>query len=201
MEYIPGEDLRDVWESLGMINKLWLAWTLRTYVAQLRKVHLANRDIPGPLDGSGTPLPCIGHYFTEMGAGQFASYREMTSWFDSKYRITLQLEEQSTPETAQKRPEELSFDSSMPLVLTHGDISLNNIRLGRDGTLWLLDWEHSGAYPEWFEYSCILAYENSHKIPRAWLHLAPFIAGEQESKHTFLRRIMPALQSFWFEEQ
>ena len=202
MEHIPGEDLRDVWGSLSMISKLWVAWTLRGYVAQLRAVHLANRDIPGPLDGSGTSLPCNGHYFTEMGAGPFASYREMSAWFESKYRITLQLEQKYDPDIAKERLENpLYFDSSMPLVLTHGDISLNNIRLGSDGTLWLMDWGHSGAFPEWFEYSCILAYENNPKTPRAWLRLAPFIAGGHGSKHPFMRYIMPALISFHFVEQ
>jgi len=47
----------------------------------------------------------------------------------------------------------------MPLVFTHGDISPNNIRLGKDGALWLLDWESAGAYPQWFEYANMMAYD------------------------------------------
>jgi hypothetical protein len=118
MESILGEDLRDIWGSLSMVNKLWVAWTLRGYVAQLRKVHLANQDIPGPIDGSGASLPCNGHYFTDMGAGPFASYQEMSSWFDSKYRITRLLEKQSAPTISQDRSEEIMFfDSSMPWFL------------------------------------------------------------------------------------
>lgn len=201
MEFIPGEDLKDIWESLSTLNKLWVAWTLRGYVAQLRAVHLASRDLPGPIDGSGSALRCIGHYFTEMGAGPFASYQEMSSWFDRKYRLTLQLE-QLFPHITQEHSEKpYSFDSSMPLVLTHGDISINNIRLGPDGTLWLMDWERAGAYPEWFEYSCILAYQSDRKTPRSWLRLAPLITGAQKSKHAFLLRIIPALDNFGFGEE
>jgi hypothetical protein len=81
VEFIPGEDLKDIWESLSTLNKLWVAWTLRGYVAQLHAVHLASRNLPGPIDGSGSALRCIGHYFTEMGAGPFASYQEISSWF------------------------------------------------------------------------------------------------------------------------
>ena len=86
VEFIPGEDLK--WESLSTLNKLWVAWTLRGYVAQLHAVHLASRNLPGPIDGSGSALRCIGHYFTEMGAGPFASYQEISSWF-RKYRLTV----------------------------------------------------------------------------------------------------------------
>jgi hypothetical protein len=87
-------------------------------VGQLRAVHLASRDLPGPIDGSGSALRCNGHYFTEMGAGPFASYQEMSSWFDRKYRLTLQLE-QLIPHITQEHSEKpYSFDSSMPLVLT-----------------------------------------------------------------------------------
>jgi thiamine kinase-like enzyme len=87
------------------------------------------------------------------------------------------------------------------VVFTHGDISLNNVRLGRDGTLWLLDWEFSGAYPESFEYSCIMTYELDQSIPRDWLRLAPVIAGEHQSNLAFLRRIRWALVNFAYEEQ
>jgi len=155
VEFIPGEDLKDIWESLSMLNKLWVAWTLQKYVAQLHAVHLASRNLPGPIDGSGSTLRCIGHYFTKMGASPFTSYQEMSSWF-RKYCLTLRLEQSSSSDITQEHSEKpYSFDSSMPLALTHGDISINNIRLGPDGALWLMDWERAGAYPEWFEYSFV----------------------------------------------
>ena len=72
MEFILGEDLKDIWESLSTLNKLWVAWTLRVrgYVAQFHVVHLASRNLPA-IDGSGSALHCIDHYFTKMGAGLF----------------------------------------------------------------------------------------------------------------------------------
>ena len=57
------------------------------------------------------------------------------------------------------------FDDSMPLVFTHDDISPYNIRLGKDGTVWLTDWESGGAYPKWFEYANMMAYDDDEGWP------------------------------------
>jgi len=133
MEYIAGDDLESAWRSLSLWNKLWVAWTLRCYVQQLRRVNLPNCDIPGPIDGSGSPLLCSGHYFTDNGAGPFTSYSQMSSWFASKSRITALLIRQRDPNRHEPHAtSSLSFDDSMPLVLTHGDISLRNVRLGSE---------------------------------------------------------------------
>jgi len=133
MEYIAGDDLESAWRSLSLWNKLWVAWTLHRYVQQLRRVSLANCDIPGPIDGSGRPLLCSGHYFTDNGAGPFTSYSQMSSWFASKSRITALLMRQRDPNHQEPyATSSLSFDDSMPLVLTYGDISLRNVRLGSE---------------------------------------------------------------------
>ena len=45
-----------------------------------------------------------------------------------------------------------SGSSSLPLVLTHLDIHPDNVIVGDDGRVWLIDWELAGFYPQWFEY-------------------------------------------------
>ncbi|KAJ7740874.1 hypothetical protein B0H14DRAFT_3097319 [Mycena olivaceomarginata] len=202
MEYIDGIDLREAWGSLALWKKLWVAWTLRCYVRQLRNVTLARPEVPGPLDWSKTAVKCVGHYFTCIRAGPFNSYSELTAWFASRYRITLLLENQAqlgrTPD-----PKPYVFDDSMPLVLTHGDISLTNVRIGWDGTVWLIDWGFSGVYPEWFEYAGMMAYGEARRpglTPRLWLRLVPFIAGRHHSKQAFMERIELALDHFGMEE-
>ncbi|KAF8207133.1 hypothetical protein K438DRAFT_2083818 [Mycena galopus ATCC 62051] len=90
----------------------------------------------------------------------------------------------------------------MPLVLTHGDISLTNVRIGRDGTVWLIDWGFSGVYPEWFEYAGMMAYSEARRpglTPRLWLRLVPLIAGRHHSKQAFMERIELALDHFGVE--
>jgi len=66
--------------------------------------------------------------------------------------------------------------ASAPLVFSHGDIYLSNLILGDDGKLYMIDWQCSGFYPEWYEYACaarhwrwLLGFKRSWK----WLlHLA-----------------------------
>ena len=69
----------------------------------------------------------------------------------------------------------------MSLVFTHGDISPANIRLGKDGTVWLIDWERAGAYPQWFEYANMMAYKDRDLSnlgwPRVMRWFVPLIAG------------------------
>ncbi|PSS29881.1 hypothetical protein PHLCEN_2v2612 [Hermanssonia centrifuga] len=177
MEYIEGTDLAVAWPNLGWRKRLRIIWKLRTYVAQLRKVEVP--DVPGRLDGTGRPLRCIGHFFTDDGAGPFASYAAMSAWFASKRRISIALEKwRATQRGKSYTSPDFRFDESMPLVLTHGDISLNNVRIGTDGTVWLLDWGRAGVYPRWFEYAAMMTYKDFlGQTPRSWLRLAPFVAG------------------------
>lgn len=96
---------------------------------------------------------------------------------------------------------DIHFDDSVPLVLTHGDISLYNVRLGYDGTVWLLDWGHSGVYPKWFEYAAIMTYDDrTRRTPHSWLWFAPFIAGWYKSQNYFMQRISLALMYYGLED-
>jgi phosphotransferase family enzyme len=73
-------------------------------------------------------------------------------------------------------PDTEPFDDSRPLVFTHADLSMRNIIFGRDGRIWLVDWDWSGFFPPWFEYvSMVYAAEND-KAPGSWNYLIPFIA-------------------------
>lgn len=60
------------------------------------------------------------------------------------------------------------FDNSELLVLTHNDLSMRNILVGNDGTLWVVDWEWSGFYPQWFEYIATMSTSENDKAPKSW---------------------------------
>lgn len=188
VEYIDGVDLETAWPSLSLWRKLSIAWTIRGYVRQLRRVQLPRSDVPGPMDGYGDPMPCFGRCFTENGAGPFSSYDEMSAWFRRKLRIALSADDPQNPPTPQKMAQ-WPFDDTMPLVLIHGDISMRNVRLDKDGNVWLIDWGFSGAYPQWFEYSGMMAYDDGRGTPRLWLWLAQFMAGRYQKQYAFFRKI------------
>ncbi|KIM39117.1 hypothetical protein M413DRAFT_29676 [Hebeloma cylindrosporum] len=61
-----------------------------------------------------------------------------------------------------------------PLVFTHGDLSLSNVMLSDDGTLWIVDWADSGFYPPWMEALGVYRYENH---PQSWKRLRWLIVG------------------------
>ncbi|KAG5639924.1 hypothetical protein DXG03_002346 [Asterophora parasitica] len=144
-------------------------------------MDLLNKDVTGPLHPEGTsPSRCEGHYFSENGADPFESYAALTAWYEKRRRFHNLLVRSWIRDGADYKDTAEPFDDSMPLDLTHGDISVNN--------LWLLDWQFSGLYPKWFEYACIMAYERGEpKALLGWLALDPLMAGWFESQLQFMR--------------
>ncbi|KZT73239.1 hypothetical protein DAEQUDRAFT_662542, partial [Daedalea quercina L-15889] len=202
MEYVPGRALEEAWSSLNIVTKLWIAWKLRDYIHQLRRVPLPEPRVPGPIDGSGEQRRCLGYYFTELDAGPFASYAKLAAWYDRRAHIAVRLDHQTSQ--ARGQPPSLSsdalvFDNSAPLVLTHGDITLRNLILGDDGRLWLIDWGFAGVYPRWMEYATMAAYRNA-SAPRLWQWLVPLAAGWYRSQLSYLQDLSGVLMLYEFEQ-
>ncbi|KAH7931321.1 kinase-like protein [Leucogyrophana mollusca] len=196
MDYIEGVDMSVAWPMLSAEARDDVAQTLHNYILQLRAINLPHPNTPGPINGTGKPLPCIGRYFTEDNAGPFPTYEEMSAWYAAKHRVAEAAFKLHQTADYPYTSSNLTFDASFPLVLTHADISLGNVVLGKDGKVWLIDWERCGAYPQWFEYSGIKAYEDHSNIPESWLQLAPVIAGDYSEQHQFLREIDIALTMY-----
>ncbi|KAG6822727.1 hypothetical protein H0H92_012794 [Tricholoma furcatifolium] len=208
MEYVDGSDLHELWPTLSLWRRIRITWVLRSYVRQLRAVELPNDDIPGPFDASGAPLVCEGHHFTRGGSGPFASYAAMTKWYNNRSRIAYLLYNPSVTELS-LIPPQVAFDDSFPLVFNHGDISTTNVRIGTDGTVWLLDWERAGAYPLWFEYANMMAYGSKVDYgerydaliwPRGWKWFVPFITGRYSKQLWFMERNGNGIEYYGSEE-
>ena len=160
MECIEGDSLKVCWPRLSLWSRLSVAWTLRGYVAQLRRLR---RSVPGTLQGGR----CSGPLFTEDGADPFQSYDDMIAWFNHKLDVSQRMKK--APTNAPR------FDSCSPLVFTHQDLCPRNVMLAHDGTVYLIDWEHAGFYPEWFEYATMLRQIN---LPKSWRWIVPLVTGE-----------------------
>src|SRR5258708_1562466 len=112
----------------------------------------------------------------------------MASWYASKRRITVALERpMSVHRNESYTPSELFFDNSLPLVLTHADTALRDVRSDNNGRVWLIDWEFADAYPQWFEYTGIMVCEGWSDTPQTWLWLAPIMAGWYRSQYLFFK--------------
>lgn len=159
MKYLDGRTLDSCWNSITLFSKLRIAWTLRSYVAQLRRLR---RTIPGTINGT----VCTGLLFTDFGAGPFESYDDLTAWFNHKLDVSQRMKK--APLDAPR------FDNSWPVVFTHQDLCPRNILLGHDGKLYVLDWHRSGFYPAWFEYAGMV-FDQHFKSP-LWNLLVPWIS-------------------------
>lgn len=80
-----------------------------------------------------------------QNAGPFASQEELAAWLAHKCDVNRRMRHVPPPN--------VSFDFSLPLVLTHLDLHPQNIILDTNHRLWIIDWEFSGFYPQWFEYA------------------------------------------------
>ncbi|THH07734.1 hypothetical protein EW145_g3185 [Phellinidium pouzarii] len=179
MEYVEGETLYTCWEKLTIWTKVKIACKLWWYIQQLRAVRTKDVETPGPIDGG----PCDGNFFTIYGAGPFQTYSEMSAWFAHMLSVSHRMKKAplDTP----------PFDDTKPLVLTHQDLHMQNIILGSDGRLWLIDWGQAGFYPIWFEYASMNACPEPP--PRDWRFITRFVAGRYRKQAQFMASIAWAL--------
>ncbi|KAI6106140.1 kinase-like domain-containing protein [Pisolithus croceorrhizus] len=187
MDYIEGQTLAEVWPTLSVWRKSLVAFTLRRYVRQLRRLEASPTTPPGPLSAQG-PRICENPVFGPVRShrGPFSSYLELSTFFNERCKMAL--DAKRVPEDHPSRKKK--FDDSEPLVLTHQDLNLRNIILGDDGRLWIVDWGWSGYYPPWFEYVATQRQAESPIISGTddvlWKKLVPFICGPYFTQRKWL---------------
>ncbi|KAF8307440.1 hypothetical protein DL93DRAFT_128155 [Clavulina sp. PMI_390] len=194
MEYIPDSlPLRDAWPSLSLWHKLRVLWTIRDYVRQLHSLNDPRSSIPGPLarpssvtGGPPEPYPCL-HVFFPRGDDMDCPFEDKTSFADFVLGEAI-----TTPDVIQEVSSDRTrfpVDTSAKFVFCHGDLSMNNILLDKNGVVWLLDYDCAGFYPEWFEYIGML-YPTEIKGPTPWLwrFAVPLMTGAWFEHEDWLRR-------------
>jgi Phosphotransferase enzyme family len=190
MDYIPGPTLAHVWPTLSTWQKIRVAFTLRRYVRQLRRLKASATTPPGPLSAQG-PRTCESPIFGQVHSdrGPFASYSELSTFFNQRHQMAM--DAQKLPEDDPSRKD--LFDNSEPLVLTHQDLNLRNIIVGEDGRLWIVDWAWAGYYPPWFEYVAMRRQNEIEKVSGTndgfWKALVPFICGPYFEQEEWLWRM------------
>ncbi|KAK3941223.1 kinase-like domain-containing protein [Diplogelasinospora grovesii] len=150
MSFLPGQTLRDAWETLSQEDKASVSQQLAGIVKRLRSVER------GPADqfivGSLSRGPVQDVYFSpDQHKGPFASAREFHDFVQYVSAAWVPVEERDPdpfrvmlPDTARR--------------LTHGDLHLANILVLRspDGSQisvsGMVDWEQAGWYPDYWEY-------------------------------------------------
>jgi len=194
MDYIPGPTLAHIWPTLSTWRKIRVAFTLRRYVRQLRRLKASATMPPGPLSVQGgrrCESPIFGR--VQSDRGPFATYSELSAFFNKRHQMALNCKK--LPRDDPSRND--LFDDSEPLVLTHQDLNLRNIIVGEDGLLWIVDWAWAGYYPPWFEYVAMWEQNEDERISGTndefWKALIPFICGPYFRQERWLSRMSPAL--------
>lgn len=70
----------------------------------------------------------------------------------------------SRRQTEKQHNKEFLSQHHGPLVFTHQDLAPRNMIVDERRHLWLLDWDHSGWYPAYFEYASMQNFD----IPSTW---------------------------------
>lgn len=173
MQLVEAQTLLACWDTLPWFLQLRIACTLRMYLKEMRAL---KRSYPGNIvDGR-----IDGIFFTDNSRSKFGrcqspddlrricTYAAYLAWSRRPHF------ENSTSAS----PPDPEFDWSP--VFVHGDLSMTNILLDRNGTVWLIDWGWAGFYPACLE---ALAMRHSNLIalgdvvPRSWDRYRTFIAG------------------------
>jgi aminoglycoside phosphotransferase (APT) family kinase protein len=158
MEYVDGTQVAECWGKMTLWQKMSLACTLRRYFKQLR---LLKGSVPGP--PAVQPLECEALPFGSYPVGPFADFQALANHF-------LKANKRLAP-----------LFKSRELVFSHNDLNIRNLLIGIDGTVWLLDWQFAGFYPQWLDplamwFQAISWYAQwEDKRFGLWLKFLPFI--------------------------
>ncbi|KAJ3921765.1 kinase-like domain-containing protein [Lentinula edodes] len=173
-DYIEGPTLAQVWSTYSLWQKIRVAFTLRSYIRQLRKLKAPRGAPPGPISNDG-PRVCTSPLFgmLDLDQGPFASYADLASFFNEKAKLCYDYN--NIPEDHPCRRQK--FDDSEELVLSHQDLNPRNIIVGLDGTIWMIDWGWAGYFPPWFEYVAMKEKSISEHYYQYWDLFIPFICG------------------------
>jgi hypothetical protein len=163
MDKIEGSTLKNCWHDLATDQRWHVVSTLKSYIDELHEVSREYYRFPGPM-GSDGPVECAGptDVFGIRPPGPFNTSGEHIAHFN-RHRNPPPLE------------------GSLPLVLTHNDLSMRNIILGSDQKVWMINWGRSGFYPPWCEYLTMDSCAVNGEAPQDWRDYIPEVTGDWSS--------------------
>ena len=130
MDYISGQPLALVWPTLSTWQKIHVAFTLRRYVRQLRRLKASATTPPGPLSVQGArrrEFLIFGR--VQSDRGPFATYSELSAFLNKRHQMAMNCKK--LPRDDPSRND--LFDNSEPLVLTHQDLTFETSSCAKMG--------------------------------------------------------------------
>ena len=169
IERIRGEPIANGWDERSEESKVHLVSRLRDIFRELRRLEPPNDAgvrscVGGSLLDSRMPRP--DHRF-----GPFETVQEFHSWLRAGLR-TDGARDGGISEDDWRGIKAMAAKQDGPWpppVFTHADVSPSNILVRGDDVVGIIDWEFSGWYPHYWEYTS--AWTGSHSS--VWRDLLP----------------------------
>lgn len=142
MRRIPGAPLSSLWAGMTMDEKENIAKQTADYLMQLRTLHSDQMESLG-----NKPLYSAFLFPKGYGLphGPFSSDNDL--WAEMELAL------EGVPDDARQRLRK-RMPSAAPYTFTHGDLTSVNIMVEHGNLAGILDWEASGYFPVWWEFTC-----------------------------------------------
>ncbi|EXJ87618.1 hypothetical protein A1O3_04579 [Capronia epimyces CBS 606.96] len=160
MEYIPGRILSAIWPELCDKEKMKLVGQVREILDKIRQHR--NTMIGGIYD-----TPAVDVRMFKLEGGPFSTEEQFNEFLLSDLSP-------ATPEIFRSTFRRL-MKTNHNIVLTHCDISPQNIVVNNGQIVGILDWESAGWYPEYWEY---VKFFNAPDPSLDWINYAEHIFPE-----------------------
>ena len=141
MEFIDGDMLHSVWETLPPQERSTIAKELGAYVREMRRLQCPEGALIGAINGG----PATDRRQRAVSAGPFASELDFNKWQLEQLRPTTPLYNREMYAALHR--------TDHRLVFTHGDLGFHNVMVKDGHVAAIIDWEFSGWYPEHWDYS------------------------------------------------
>ncbi|OBT73387.1 hypothetical protein VF21_07673 [Pseudogymnoascus sp. 05NY08] len=141
MKRVPGESLEDAWPRLSRDEKVKYAREVIEYIAELRK-HKALS--PQTVEGVPVRNQMLGSTHTSV-----VVIEDKETWWTRVAQGFAKMGPAWIEEYKSRYPRRPT-----QYVLTHGDLNLGNIMVHDGHVSGIIDWEHAGYLPDWWEHAC-----------------------------------------------
>ncbi|PPQ64878.1 hypothetical protein CVT26_002596 [Gymnopilus dilepis] len=143
-EFIAGHVLEDVWHTLSSEQQRNCVVQLKEFLDQMRALKPPHPECVQAIDGSGL----IDTRISPDVWGPFDSHADFHRFLNYDFI-------REHPEQYPRVQESLAKVSGKcyTTVFSHGDLGPHNIILKADGKIAIIDWEMSGWFPEYWEYT------------------------------------------------
>lgn len=142
MKHVDGELLQSKWKGLSREQRENVINQLRSIVEQLRSLPTPQPPAVSALNNK----PCLDGRVA--GNRTFGPFRTVAEFHDHLIDVS---KFYMAEDDLQRIRSQMS--DKYRIVFTHGDLAPRNIFLKGDKIVALIDWEHAGWYPEYWEYT------------------------------------------------